>query len=279
LLWKQKRMSQAVFKVEPPPLGRAVCAPPYNRTRLNLDVETAIAVPDNDLHTVQEDLLHLAQGAGFQGAVYAHLGHSIPTSNDGFGSAPIRFAASSTGTRLWYLGEDGEVLDPVSARVREGGLPFLWSTTPSPSQDFATEAFYKCLRRRGIFSGLCVPIADYVAGPAYVSFLSAYEIGADDPEIAEKIPGLAFAAQKFHVMAKTALSRTSNSDGQGRLTAREIACLRLGALGRTVAESASALNVTPRTIEFHLKNAAEKFGAPNKLRTILMAVNAGLIEV
>jgi LuxR family transcriptional activator of conjugal transfer of Ti plasmids len=225
---------------------------------------------------IQRELSQLSRDWGFQGAVYAQIGHAIPRGK-GRGPAPLRFAASSANAHLWYLGEDGEITDPNGQRAREGGLPFAWTTAETLHLDQGQTQFYQALRRRGVISGVCVPVADYVAGPAYLSFYSAYEITADDSNLYDQIPGLSFAAQQFHGHAKITLPACAG--GRDSLTPREIACLRLGALGHTVAESAGALNVTPRTIEFHLKNAAEKFGAPNKLRAILIAVRDGLIEV
>jgi LuxR family transcriptional activator of conjugal transfer of Ti plasmids len=226
---------------------------------------------------LQAQLLQLAADWGFQGAVYAQIGHAIPSAARQ-GLAPLRLVASAPNARAWYLNEEGEILDPNAAVAREGGLPYAWTTSDTARLSPMQAAFYARLRRRAVVSGVCAPVADYVAGPAYVSFYNAYEPGPEEGPGHGQMAGLSFAAQAFHARAKATLPAEARAGGKDSLTPREIACLRLGALGHTVAETADALNVTPRTIEFHLKNAADKFGAPNKLRAILIAVREGLIE-
>jgi LuxR family transcriptional activator of conjugal transfer of Ti plasmids len=226
---------------------------------------------------MQLEMARLARDWGFEGALYAHIGHAIRTA-EGQGPVPIRFGASSASARLWYLGDESEIIDPSGLRAWEGGMPFVWTTASSPDLDARHAEFNHRLRRRSVVAGVCVPIADYVAGPAYLSFFSAYAIAADDSEIHAQIPSLAFAAQQFHGRVKTTLLPTVRGS-RSSLTTREITCLRLGALGHTVAESASLLSLAPRTVEFHLRNAVEKLGAPSKLRAILIAVRDGLIEV
>ena len=252
---------------------------PYPRAeeRRPIDLPQPAAAAAGDHGQMQLELARLARDWGFQGALYAHIGHAIRTTG-GQGPIPIRFGASSANARLWYLGDDGEIIDPSGQRAWDGGMPFVWTTASGSGLDARHAEFNHRLRRRSVVAGVCVPISDYVAGPAYLSLFSAYAIAADDAEIHAQIPSLAFAAQQFHGRVKTTLLPTVRGS-RSSLTSREITCLRLGALGHTVAESARLLSLAPRTVEFHLRNAVEKLGAPSKLRAILIAVRDGLIEV
>lgn len=62
------------------------------------------------------------------------------------------------------------------------------------------------------------------------------------------------------------------------LTAREIECIRLAALGLTTGETAQRIEVAERTVEFHLGNAMRKLGATNKLRAVVIAIQRKLID-
>jgi LuxR family transcriptional activator of conjugal transfer of Ti plasmids len=108
-----------------------------------------------------------------------------------------------------------------------------------------------------------------------ICLFSAYQ-GEAEALIAARGPELAYAAAAFHQQAKARLQPLTH---EGVLTAREIDCMRLAAQGCTADETAAALDVTRRTVEFHLKNAADKMGAANKVRAVALAVARGMIAV
>ena len=70
---------------------------------------------------------------------------------------------------------------------------------------------------------------------------------------------------------------SSAADRRDLLSAREIAVLRLAALGRTEQETAETLRLSRRTIQYHLASAAVKLGTPNKTAAVARAVSRGLI--
>lgn len=61
------------------------------------------------------------------------------------------------------------------------------------------------------------------------------------------------------------------------LTARELECLRWVSLGKTAWETAVIMDRSQRTIEFHLRNAASKLAATNKIHAVVIAVRRGMI--
>jgi DNA-binding CsgD family transcriptional regulator len=63
-----------------------------------------------------------------------------------------------------------------------------------------------------------------------------------------------------------------------RLTARELQCVQMAARGMTTSETARALEVTERTVEFHIANAVRKLGAATKLRAVVLALQQRLID-
>jgi ATP/maltotriose-dependent transcriptional regulator MalT len=69
-------------------------------------------------------------------------------------------------------------------------------------------------------------------------------------------------------------------DGESApLTAREQACLGLAARGRSGGQIAAQLNISARTVRFHLDNAREKLGVATRGAATRKALTLGLIEV
>jgi DNA-binding CsgD family transcriptional regulator len=95
----------------------------------------------------------------------------------------------------------------------------------------------------------------------------------------EVAPSLMAAAADLHAEAQQVLAPATYRRDASALTLREIEVLRLAALGLSCLESGKALGITPRTVEFHLKNAGEKLGAVNKIHAVAIAVSAGWISL
>lgn len=61
------------------------------------------------------------------------------------------------------------------------------------------------------------------------------------------------------------------------LTERELECLRWVSLGKTAWETATIMDRSQRTVEFHLANATRRLSATNKIHAAVIAVRNGLI--
>jgi DNA-binding NarL/FixJ family response regulator len=73
------------------------------------------------------------------------------------------------------------------------------------------------------------------------------------------------------------MSGAVNEEGP-TLTARERQVLQLLAEGRTLKEAATVLNVSPRTIEFHRNNIADKTGLRTTAELARYAIRQGLVS-
>jgi DNA-binding CsgD family transcriptional regulator len=62
-----------------------------------------------------------------------------------------------------------------------------------------------------------------------------------------------------------------------KLTLREKEMLRWVADGKTAAETASILNISERTVNFHITNCISKLNASNKIQSLLKAVSLNLL--
>ena len=62
------------------------------------------------------------------------------------------------------------------------------------------------------------------------------------------------------------------------LTVREKQVIQLVCRGFTNKEIAQSLEITSRTVEFHLNNILKKLGVPNRTAAVTMAGKMGLLE-
>lgn len=219
-------------------------------------------------------LFSAARALGFAGAHYIHLGHSLADPEDPGAGQPARFLSTREGeggSASNWPGQQG-----IARRARNGFGALVWSVEQEAVSG-AEAAWLTAERALGIAGGVAVPVQDYSAGPAFVNFFGsdlAWIAGLAKTRPAE----LAFLCVQFHAQAKRVLALSDRGHVQTALTSREIDCLRLAAMGRTVAETGKTLGITGRTVEFHLKNAAEKLGATSKVRAVALAVSRGLIH-
>jgi LuxR family transcriptional activator of conjugal transfer of Ti plasmids len=220
-------------------------------------------------------LLAYGRAHGFYGARYVHLGHLGWADAERAQHLPVRFLSTS------YLAahEDAQWLgsDPAIAQVRAGYAPFVWTTRGSAAADPAQRTWLDDQRARGVSAGVAVPVQDCAGGPAYLSLFGIDEAGAARL-VEARAPELAFTAAQFHALAKSLVAPAPWVIARAKLSAREIECLRLAALGKTVDESSAVLAISSRTVEFHIGNALAKLGAPTKLRAVVIALAAGLMS-
>ena len=204
----------------------------------------------------------LALGRGFYSGLYLHIGHALCRQATAPGGPPSRLVASSPIALPQY----GEALAASSVARRAAGShrPFAWSNVDEDLPGLS-----------GRHAGLAIPVQDHAAGPGLVALIGQ-DLDLARQLAREEAADLALAAADLHrdVLASTRPAATASA-----LTAREIECLRLAAVGRTVADTSMALGITSRTVEFHLKNVAEKLDATNKVHAVAIAVSQGLVSL
>jgi hypothetical protein len=211
---------------------------------------------------LDQRLRKLAQGHGFYSGLYLHLGHA-PVGEDQDRFPPSRLIASSPIALRQY----GAALAGGSMvrRAATAHRPFAWTSVEERLPGLS-----------GRHVGLSVPVQDHAAGPALVALIG------QDLDLARGLASsaagaLMLAAADLHQAALAGMRPAATSGGA--LTVREIECLRLAAVGRTVADSAAILGITGRTVEFHLKNVTEKLRAANKIHAVAIAVSHGLVSL
>lgn len=219
-------------------------------------------------------LLKFARGLGFYGARYIQLGRLCWGLGDADSAQPIRYL--STSSQADREDEQWIRADPSIGQIRNAFAPFAWSTRSGQDVTPQQRAWLDGERSRGIDAGLTIPVQDSEGCPAYLNLFGIDEAAVRDL-IDARAAELAFTAAQFHARAK-ALVPVAHWVGHGpKLSNREIECLRLAAFGQNVNESGQTLGISGRTVEFHLRNALDKLGAPTKIRAVVLAFGTGIV--
>lgn len=219
-------------------------------------------------------LLKFGRGLGFYGARYVQLGRMCWGLGDADSVQPIRYL--STSSQADREDEQWIRADPSIGQIRTAFAPFAWSTRSGQDVTPEQRVWLDGERSRGIDAGLTIPVQDSEGCPSYLNLFGIDE-GAVRDLIDSRAAELAFTAAQFHARAK-ALVPVAHWVGHGpKLSNREIECLRLAAFGQNVNESGQTLGISGRTVEFHLRNALDKLGAPTKIRAVVLAFGSGIV--
>lgn len=212
----------------------------------------------------------LTQQLGFQRFAYLHLAGD---------SAKL----ISSYPRPWtdrYFQLRYQELDPVVRRARLERDLFSWgSSNVRPCGNREQQRFFDEATTFGIRSGITVPIRGGFGRMAAFT-LATSDRGFDPERLVREwkdivqLVGLYFHA---HVAARLERAGAGPLLAARDLTQRERQCLAWTAQGKTVADIAVLVAISPRTVVFHLENARRKLGAASIAQCVAEALRQGLL--
>lgn len=214
--------------------------------------------------------MRLTQKLGFQRFAYLCLS----------GEAPMLISSypDSWTSRYFHLGY--QQLDPVVLRARVERDLFSWGgTARAPAGSRAQRQFFDEATTFGIRSGITVPIrGGFGRMAAFTLATGDREIDLDRrigewKDIVQQV-GLYF---HVHVAARLDASFGAQQHTGSELTQRERQCLAWIAQGKTAADIAVLVAISPRTVVFHLENARRKLGAASIAQCVAVALRRGLL--
>lgn len=172
------------------------------------------------------------------------------------------------------LGED----DPLIKECVTSRLPFRWnesfksnSRTPRESRIFTDGLDF------GVRHGMIVPVHGPSGELGVMSLYSDMNEKAFAGTADEHQYDVHVLSMYFHDAVQRALSKVEKVPKPIPLTEREVEILQWTAIGKTAWEIGSILNISERTVNFHLQNAMGKFGVHNKVHAAAKAMSIGLI--
>lgn len=175
-----------------------------------------------------------------------------------------------------YTASNYHAVDVVYRHGRVSAVPFQWrNALAMPLYEAEARVVFDEAAEYGIHDGYCVPIH----GPAGLAIMS---MAVDDPALfgpagKAQLQALHLMALHYHLSCERTLAMAQPAGIH--LTDREREVLTWTAQGKTGWEIAQILNLTERTVTFHVENARQKLGASSRGHAAVKAMTLGLISV
>ena len=180
--------------------------------------------------------------------------------------------------REHYLENNYLCIDPVVAHCARSSLPLNWSeVAPLEKKDKVVRAFMAEVRAHDLKSGISFPVHTACGESAMFSLASSDDHKQARARIDAMSPNAVLFTAHLHEAVRKVFTKAPLSVSQIKLTDREKQCLLWAAEGKTTWETARILNISERTVIFHVQNAAEKLNVVNRQQAIARAISTGLI--
>ncbi|MEN3975865.1 LuxR C-terminal-related transcriptional regulator [Emcibacter sp. SYSU 3D8] len=179
---------------------------------------------------------------------------------------------------LRYRRDEFHVIDPISRQARSSWLPVIWDVRDYLVRCTGKQAkLFEITLEHGYERGISVPVRGPFAG--FDSFVGLsrhtereFEQGKSLWRNELMLIG-AHMSSVYHGVLHREDVQTAD------LTTRELECLHWTAQGKTAWEVARLIDISERTVQFHIRNACAKMNAVSKHQAALKAANMGLIQV
>jgi len=164
--------------------------------------------------------------------------------------------------------------DPVMKHVSRSTLPVFWDDA---NRADPTNIVFGEAREHGLAYGVTVTVSVPGGQRALLSLSAGRRLrGASAHRMTQA--GLVQLTAHYVHEAVRVVDNAVNAQALPALTAREKDCLQWAAIGKTSWEMAQILQISERTVVFHLTNAAGKLGAVNRRQAVVRALNLRLIS-
>jgi DNA-binding CsgD family transcriptional regulator len=224
-----------------------------------------------EIHHVCADI---CQEFGFEQFIYAA---SVPTSF--VKPSLIIISGYAREWREHYNTQHYMGVDPTVAYCAHNILPLNWANLATDtSSNPLLHRFMSEARDFGLSSGISFPIHTAQGDSAMLSLASPEQHPKTQPRIIEAMPyGQLFTAY-LHETVRQVFAEQMLPISRADLTPREQECLLWVTEGKTTWETSQILNISERTVTFHLQNTVDKLGVVNRQQAVARAVALGIIR-
>ncbi|WP_445361471.1 autoinducer binding domain-containing protein [Microbulbifer sp. EKSA005] len=175
-----------------------------------------------------------------------------------------------------YFEQEKHRHDPVVIYMMNKHAPTQWSQLFQLGQfsDAKSQAFMREAKSFGLKNGLSIPIRSTTGEFAVFSLAIDDDSEQGNIKLNNKLP----FAHTFGVnLFERFITLQSPETHEFKLTSREKQCLFWACEGKTAWEISQIINVTERTVLFHLNNVTKKLGAANRQHAVSLAMRHGII--
>jgi LuxR family transcriptional regulator len=164
-------------------------------------------------------------------------------------------------------------IDPIMAHCNHSLLPVLWS------EELFSRApwLWQLLQQQGLQHGWSQAIHDEETGLRSILSLARSHCPISAFELYENLGFSVFISRHLHALAIAMQPKKTVPPKASALSRRELEVLKLSADGKTAYEIARILNLSERTVNFHVHRAIEKLGVNNKIAAVIAAARSGAI--
>lgn len=179
-----------------------------------------------------------------------------------------------------YVSEHYEEIDTTLEKVYQTTLPKFWDVHEQLKE--ATTSRERQMRldsiEFGSEKGLSIPI--HGPNEDFACFLVVQMKGENCLEHWQDLQYELFAAGYYYYSyLQKLLLNSQTADDKFNLTQREIQCLVLIAKKYSLFSMAESLNLTERTVNYHIQKLNKKLGVKNKYQAVAKAIEKGLIKI
>ncbi|HEX4409215.1 MAG TPA: LuxR family transcriptional regulator [Xanthobacteraceae bacterium] len=173
-----------------------------------------------------------------------------------------------------YTREKLQDYDPVARHSVRMLDPYYWNEAPLDTRNRAlSQSVMQRARDFGMHEGLCVPIHSELGLGAAIS------IAGRQPDTSRAVKAALHLIALYTHNRVRVLLRPPAPQRPALLSGREREVLQWVAAGKTNQEVGMILNITERTVRFHLETIAHKLETVNRMTSVARAVALGEIEL
>jgi DNA-binding CsgD family transcriptional regulator len=251
-----------------------VRASPPPQPVVNIDMLARIARADT-VAALTLCVDEIARQLGFEHWIYGALVPTTPTRYEQF-----VLNGYPEDWRQHYLDQGYTFIDPTVKYARAHVVPTLWDDlSRSPGQGPEDVAIGKRMfgeaRDFGLAKGLSVPLHGLGCSFGMMSYAAR---DARHPIVESTVYAEAMLLANYVHQSASALLFSTRLRETRALSPRERECLKWAAEGKSGWDIGHLLDITERTVIFHMHNACEKLGVATRQQAVAKAMVLGLLD-
>lgn len=245
---------------------------------------TTRSILNNSMIDWQETHLHALLAAPSEAAFFDELSKAVRELGFDYCAYGMRMPLPLSNPKMFmlnnyatdwqerYVKENYLAIDPTVAHGMRSVLPLVWT-----DRLFADcPQFWEDANAHGLRVGWAQSSYD-ARGIGGLLTLARSADALSGAELRESAPKMSWLVQVAHEGMTRLLSEKTVSDVPAALTLREIEVLRWTADGKTSSEVGQIMNISERTVNFHVSNSIEKLGTTNKTAAVIKAAMLRLL--